>query len=137
ITTKKSDDEMADRMKRQQEDREQSEMHLETVEVPLQIVKYVASFSPNSVVLLDGLTILLSNELFHNSFYDETSNKEAIQTEIMESNMEGIEALASQVKVLIVVSNEVVFDPVEKESALVQTYRKLLGKLHQQIVKQS
>ena len=136
-TSKKSDDEMVDRIKRHQEDREQSEMHWETVEIPLQIGKNVASFSPNSVVLLDCLTILLSNELFHNGFYDETSHKEAIQTEIMESIMEGIEALASQVKVLIVVSNEVVFDPVEKESALVQTYRKLLGKLHQQIVKQS
>src|SRR5699024_5330409 len=90
-TSKKSDDEMVDRIKRHQEDREQSEMHWETVEVPLQIGKNVASFSPSSVVLLDCLTILLSNELFHSGFYDETSNKEAIQTEIMESIMEGIE----------------------------------------------
>src|SRR5699024_11684689 len=95
---------------------------------------YITSIS---VVLLKCLTIYLTKELFHNGFYDETSHKEAIQAEIMETIMEGIEALVSQVKVLIVVSNEVVFDPVEKESALVQTYRKLLGKLHQQIVKQS
>src|SRR5699024_2799716 len=83
------------------------------------------------------LTILLSNELFHNGFYDEIAHKEAIQAEIMETIMEGIEALVSQVKVLIVVSNEVVFDPVEKESALVQTYHTLLGRLQKQIVKQS
>src|SRR5699024_459092 len=93
--------------------------------------------SPNSVVLLDCLTNLLLNELFHNGFYDEISHKEAIQAEIMETITEGIEALVSQVKVLIVVSNEVLFDRVEKESTLVQTYRKLLGRLHQQIVKQS
>src|SRR5699024_1820183 len=136
-TSKKSDDEMVDRIKRHQEVREQSEMHWETVEIPLQIGKNVASFSPNSVVLLVCLTILLSNELFHNAFYNVTSHKESIQTKIMDTIMEGIEAIVSQVKVLIVVSNEVVFDPVEKESALVQTYRKLLGKLHQQIVKQS
>ena len=136
-TSKKSDDEMIDRIKRHQKDREQSEVHWETAEIPLQIGKNIASFSPNSVVLLDCLTILLSNELFHNGFYDETSHREAIQTEIMESIMEGIDALAHQVKVLIVVSNEVVFDPVGKESALVQTYRKLLGKLHQQIVEKS
>src|SRR5699024_1416371 len=80
-TSKKSDDEMVDRIKRHQEDREQSEMHWETVETPLQIGKNVASFSPNSVVLLDCLTILLSNELFHNGFYDEISHKEAIQAD--------------------------------------------------------
>src|SRR5690625_7464245 len=107
-------------------------MHWKTVEIPLQIGKNIASFSPNSVVLLDCLTILLSNELFHNGFYDETSHKEAIQTEIMESIMEGIEAVASQVKVLIVVANEVVFDLVEKERALVEHYRKLLRKSQQQ-----
>src|SRR5699024_11762344 len=61
-TSKKSDDEMVDRIKRHQEDREQSEMHWKTVEIPLQIGKNIASFSPNSVVLLDCLTILLRSE---------------------------------------------------------------------------
>src|SRR5699024_1899873 len=82
-TSKKSDDEMVDRIKRHQEDREQSEMHWETVEVPLQTGKNDASFSPNRVDMLDCLTILLSNEILHSGLYDVTSNKDAFQTEIM------------------------------------------------------
>src|SRR5699024_2265638 len=76
-TANLSDKEMMDRIKRHQNERKSSRFHWETVECPTNLVSKVDSFSPHSVVLLDCLTILLSNELYQNGFYeDRWSNKD-------------------------------------------------------------
>lgn len=136
-TANQSDDEMKDRIKRHQLDRKGSGLDWETIECPTRLRSRVNVFPRNSVVLLDCLTILLSNELFENDFYGENLNVEDIQTTVIESITEGIDALVNRVGTLVIVSNEVVYEPIAKDHSLVQIYSEMLGLLHQYVVRNS
>lgn len=136
-TANKSDDEMIERINRHQADRERSQRQWETIETPHMLANKVNVFSPNSIVLLDCLTILLSNELFQNGLFQENCDYEMVQAKVTSGIIDGIDALARRVKVLVIVSNEVVYDANMHHGKVVETYQETLGLLHQQIVRKA
>jgi adenosylcobinamide kinase/adenosylcobinamide-phosphate guanylyltransferase len=126
-----SDKEMTKRIIRHQEDRRQSGLEWQTWEKPMSIGELAPSFHSNDVVLFDCLTTWLNNELFFSS--DGWQDKEFLEG-LPAKMLAGIAAIANRVRALIIVSNEVLHEPIG-DNELILTYSKLLGKLHQSIVK--
>jgi adenosylcobinamide kinase / adenosylcobinamide-phosphate guanylyltransferase len=125
-----SDSEMKKRISRHQEDRRQSGGHWKTWEQPVSIGKLASYFKGDEIVLLDCLTTWLNNELF---FIEDKWQDEAFQAALFEQMCQGINAISGQVRSLIIVSNEVLNEPIG-DNLFVIRYRRLLGKLHQAIV---
>lgn len=121
------DEEMAERIARHQRDRVESGAAWKTWERPMDIGQMATHFSKSDVVLLDCLTVLLSNELFREK---QTQSEETIYKSIWD----GIQSITTSAQTLILVSNEVLTAPIS-DNQVIQTYARLLGKLHQTIVK--
>lgn len=124
-----SDREMKDRIAKHQHDREAGEFTWKTIEQPVQIGERAKEFCPEDIILLDCVTTLLNNELF--SYEGEWD--EAFIEMIKERIVNGILSIKSHAGTLIVVSNEVFYEP-NIGNNLVFTYRKMLGQIHQSIV---
>jgi adenosylcobinamide kinase / adenosylcobinamide-phosphate guanylyltransferase len=132
-TCRPADDEMRNRIYRHQQEREESTSEWKTWECPTDMKRLVLFLKKEDIVLLDCLTILLTNELFQ----DEHSWKHNdFQEQVMESILTGIEAVEQKVQAFVIVSNDVLNENIIDRS-LVQTYGRLLGCLHQQIVKKA
>jgi adenosylcobinamide kinase / adenosylcobinamide-phosphate guanylyltransferase len=130
-TCKPADDEMSNRIRRHQLERKESAAEWVTWECPTDINNLVPVFKKTDIVLLDCLTILLTNELFQ----DEHSWKhQAFQEKVMQLILLGIKAIEEKVQTIVIVSNDVLNENII-EQPLVHVYGRLLGKLHQQIVK--
>jgi|SRR5690625_1221314 len=129
-TSKPSDEEMVQRIKMHQRDRKKSENPWETWEWPFDLHEIVSHFKQSDVILLDCLTVLLSNELFREGKINDSRDN---RQNVYQSILEGIILLASSVDTLIIVSNEVLTEPMSK-APVVKSYAYLLGKLHQAIV---
>jgi adenosylcobinamide kinase / adenosylcobinamide-phosphate guanylyltransferase len=125
-----SDSEMEKRISRHQEDRRQSGGHWKTWEQPVSIGKLASNFKCDDIVLLDCLTTWLNNELF---FVEDKWQGEEFQAALLEQMCQEILAISGQVHTLIIVSNEVLNEPIG-DNVFVIRYRRLLGKLHQVIV---
>nr|WP_295972852.1 bifunctional adenosylcobinamide kinase/adenosylcobinamide-phosphate guanylyltransferase [uncultured Bacillus sp.] len=125
-----SDQEMKKRIIRHQEDRQQSGLEWRTWEKAFSIGELAPFFRSDDVVLLDCLTTWLNNELFFSK--DRWKDKEFLD-HLFEQMLAGISQISRCVKALIIVSNEVMNEPI-KEDDLILTYIKLLGGLHQAIV---
>ncbi|HLR52564.1 MAG TPA: bifunctional adenosylcobinamide kinase/adenosylcobinamide-phosphate guanylyltransferase [Candidatus Avamphibacillus sp.] len=130
-TSKQSDKEMIDRIKRHQEQRNSSDVSWKTREQTVDM--HMLEFTHSDIVLLDCLTVLLSNELFRDEY---NSSDEQYQEETYHRILKGIDAILRQTQTLIIVSNEVLNEPLSSE-LLTKSYASLLGKLHQAIVKQA
>lgn len=128
-TSKITDQEMVDRIKRHQEQRKESEVPWETREQAVDI--HTLELNHSDIVLLDCLTVLLANELFRNEIPVEID-----QEETWKRLLTGINTLLKQVQTLIIVSNEVLNEPLSTDP-LTKAYASMLGKLHQTIVKQA
>lgn len=126
-----SDGEMKQRITRHQEDRRKSGLEWQTWEKPVSIGELAPSFAGNDVVLLDCLTTWLNNELF---FSDNSFQDKGFLEHLFEQMLGGIGEISRRVKALIIVSNEVLNEPIG-HNELILTYNKLLGRLHQAIVK--
>lgn len=124
-TSETVDEEMKRRIARHQKERAEGEFPWKTWEQPSDIGKLAAYFQKGDVLLLDCLTTLINNELYLTNDTEE---------EIFHRVETGIAALKERCSMLIIVSNEVLFDPAG-ENKLVLTYWKLIGRLHQKIVK--
>lgn len=125
-----SDSEMKLRISHHQEDRLQSGSHWRTWEQPISIGELAPFFKKDDIVLLDCLTTWLNNELF---FVEDKWQEDQFRSALFEQMYQGIKAISQQVKFLIIVSNEVLYEPVGNND-LVFSYSQLLGKLHQAIV---
>lgn len=129
-TSEASDDEMKERIARHQRDRQVGGSIWKTWEQATDIGTLASHFQKQDVILLDCLTTLLSNELFaHESNREQLSLK---NEEVFQRIWNGIKTIANQCHYLVLVSNEVLSEPVSS-SELMMTYCQLLGKLHQQI----
>ena len=126
-----SDSEMENRIRHHQEDRRQSGCYWKTWEQPVSIGRIASHFECDDIVLLDCLTTWLNNELF---FVEGSWQDEAFQDVLFEQMCQGIRAISGRVHTLIIVSNEVLNEPIG-DNLFVIRYRLLLGKLHQAIVK--
>lgn len=126
------DSEMRERIQKHKDDRAQGKYVWQTIECPENIGGLAESFEGKEVVLLDCLTTLLNNELYTS---DQNWNDDFLSG-VMVKVITGIREINTRTRTLIVVSNEVFQEPLP-ESELIQTYKKILGKIHQQIVKEA
>jgi adenosylcobinamide kinase/adenosylcobinamide-phosphate guanylyltransferase len=125
-----SDQEMTERIEMHQRDREAGNFQWRTFEQSQNIRAIAHFFNDEDIILLDCVTTLLNNELFSaNQKWDES-----YLANVMETITTGIIEIRDRAQVLIVVSNEV-FHESMAENDLVFAYGRILGKLHQQLVK--
>ncbi len=125
-----SDEEMKQRIRLHQDDRLQSSLIWNTWEKPTSIGDLAGNFSGKDVVLLDCLTTWLNNELF---FEEDGWQDHSYLSELFEKIWNGIISISRKVETFIIVSNEVVNEPIHSND-LVFVYSSLLGNLHQKIV---
>lgn len=125
-TSRPSDEEMQQRIHRHKEQRNISGFVWKTWECPRGLKAIVSHFGPKDIVLLDCLTILLANELFSDRKNDQ----------VTESILQPIDDLKQCCRALVVVSNEVLNEPLP-DDPLIQTYARLLGNLHRELVKRA
>lgn len=127
-----SDQEMKERIMRHKQDREYSGFHWRTWEIPRNLSPLSSVLSKDDIVLLDCLTTLLNNEFFH----DEGCWKDKDFSETIYYKILGeIKQVVKQARATIVVSNEVLWEPMA-DQGLVFSYSKVLGLLHQSLVKE-
>lgn len=127
-----SDQEMKERIMRHQQDREYSGLHWRTWEIPRNLSPLSSVLSKKDIVLLDCLTTLLNNEFFH----EEGRWKDKDFTETIYHKILGeIKQVVNQARATIVVSNELLWEPMA-DQGLVFSYSKVLGLLHQALVKE-
>lgn len=133
-TSRRTDGEMMDRIKRHQSQREKSDVTWNTWEQPVDLDTLRSEFNRSDTVLLDCLTILLSNELFRYEERERRYDNQQYQKQLYGSILNAIISLSYQVDTLIVVSNDVLMEPISEDIG-VKSYARLLGNLHQNIVK--
>jgi adenosylcobinamide kinase / adenosylcobinamide-phosphate guanylyltransferase len=127
-----SDQEMKERILRHKQDREYSGLNWRTWEIPRNLSPLSGVLSMNDIVLLDCLTTLLNNEFFH----EEGRWKDRDYTKkVYYQILDEIKQAAKQSRAFIVVSNEVLWEPMADQE-LVFAYSKVLGQLHQALVKE-
>lgn len=127
-----SDVEMGDRIHRHQKHRESSPIAWQTSEYATDITRIGADINQDSIILLDCLTTLLDNELFGPGIPLEKEFLDNVFSKIIN----GINEIRKQSSCLIVVSNELVQEPIFHNEFL-HLYGKTLGLLHQTIVGQA
>jgi adenosylcobinamide kinase / adenosylcobinamide-phosphate guanylyltransferase len=127
-----SDPEMRERIVKHQNDRESGKSRWRTIEQSQTIGECAVYFNKEDIILVDCVTTLLNNELFScNQEWDES-----FLALVMETIISGINKIREKAKVLIVVSNEVFYESIA-ENNLVFSYSRILGKIHQQLVKEA
>jgi adenosylcobinamide kinase/adenosylcobinamide-phosphate guanylyltransferase len=127
-----SDAEMGERILRHQKDRENSPIAWRTSEYATDITRIGADINQDSIILLDCLTTLLDNELFGPGIPIEKEFLHSVFIKILD----GINEIRKQSSCLIIVSNELVQEPIFQNDFL-HIYGKTLGLLHQAIVGQA
>ncbi len=125
-----TDREMVERITRHQIDRQKSGLGWKTWEQPVELGNIADVFTKNDIVLFDCLTTLLNNEFFQQ---DDEWKKPDFQAKVRNSILSGIEKIAQNCQLLIIVSNEVL-NEMQGDNELVRIYGRMLGQLHQQIV---
>ncbi len=121
-----SDSEMKSRIQRHQQDRRLDGWN--TIEQATDIRAVAKHIQKTDIVLLDCLTTWLNNELY----LKPPRKVEHIRSEMIQD----IEVIARSCHTLILVSNDLFFDATV-DSELVLTYKKVLGKIHQQVVERA
>ncbi len=128
-----SDEEMKRRISVHQEGRLHSGLDWITWEKPTSIGEWADNFSQKDIVLLDCLTTWLNNELF---FEEDRWRDGSFLALLFKKMWNDIVLISRKVKSFIIVSNEVLHEPIHNND-LVFVYCSLLGNLHQKIVSQA
>lgn len=116
------DMEMKERIQRHQDDRENYPVEWVTIEQPRHFEQVVPQINPGDGVLWDCVTTWLANELY-----------ESQMDEVEMLLFEAIDQLLEKAKVLVIVSNEVLDEPVSKYE-YTALYQEWIGRLHQKLV---
>lgn len=130
------DQEMEERIARHKKDRENSRKSWITLDYPVAIERAVPLVDSNSIVLLDCLTTLLSNEMFPSMERIDEWRNPAFLASVKRSIIKGINEIKEHAACLIIVSNEVLHAPI-MDKGVNNTYSKMIGSLHQEIVSMS
>lgn len=127
-----SDYEMEERICKHKRDRRAMKDHWKTIEQSVNIRELAEDIREKDIILLDCVTTLLNNELFSVKREEGPLDFE----KVMESIVAGMIDLKNRANALIVVSNEVLNEPLVGNT-LVFTYKRLLGHIHQQLVREA
>lgn len=130
-TAQSTDHEMEQRIKKHRRDRQESGYVWKTWEIENNVGTLSSQFVKKDIILLDCLTTWLSNELF--AYETDDIGIELHKKKVFQTILDGLLALQENSQHLILVSNEVLHEPIYP-SELVMTYCELLGKLHQKLV---
>jgi adenosylcobinamide kinase/adenosylcobinamide-phosphate guanylyltransferase len=128
-----TDAEMAERIKHHQEIRRQSGTDWQTWEQPAQLAKISDRFNKTDVVLLDCLTILLSNELFDTENGSTDWKQVSYQKDVFRSIIDAVMRIENNSAVVIVVSNELLSEPFSTDQ-VTAVYLRLIAQLHKMFV---
>lgn len=123
-TAQALDEEMEDRIAHHQENRSKE---WETIEEPFELSKKIENIKKGKTVLIDCLTLFISNLLLKN---DKESNKDNIETEIIMEIKEVINKAENKEINLIIVSNEV-GQGLVPNSKLGRKFRDITGRANQ------
>ncbi|GLB60950.1 bifunctional adenosylcobinamide kinase/adenosylcobinamide-phosphate guanylyltransferase [Cytobacillus sp. NCCP-133] len=127
---KACDSEMEARILRHKEDRKKNGISWTTWEQPVRLAELSGVFGDKDIVLFDCLTTLLNNELFS---AENLWRKQDFQEKVSSDILHAINEIRKRCKTIIVVSNEVLNEPIGGNE-LVFIYGKILGCLHQKMV---
>ncbi|MEK4484565.1 bifunctional adenosylcobinamide kinase/adenosylcobinamide-phosphate guanylyltransferase [Psychrobacillus sp. FSL H8-0484] len=116
------DGEMAKRIERHQEDRENYPVKWMTIEQSRHFEQIVSQIQVGDGILWDCVTTWLANELYE-------SNMEEVEKQLYHA----IDQLLEKAKVVVIVSNEVLDEPLSTYESVV-LYQKWIGQIHQQLV---
>ena len=122
-TAEPFDDEMAERIRRHQHERHGE---FDTVEAPLEVASAVSAAREYDVILIDCLTLFLSNHLLRG---DSLERLEERVTDM-------IDVIQHASNTIIVVTNEVGMGLVP-ETSLGRRFRDVTGRAHQQLARQA
>ena len=127
------DEEMKARIQRHQLDRDKQAHSWETIEMQVDFPRAIGQLSGSDVVLFECITTWLSNVLYISESHEQRSEYihnsiETLQNQFINWHEQGAK--------IIIVSNEVLDEPASQYEE-VNMYRKLLGQLHQWLVKNS
>lgn len=126
------DAEMKKRIDKHQHDREMNSDHWKTIEQPVQIGTIAGQLDDQDILLLDCVTTLLTNELF----LSEGTLDDARLKTVGQQIVSGIRQIRQHARTIIVVSNEVLSEPIPKDEFTLM-YEKTLGKIHRKLVKEA
>lgn len=130
------DDEMTKRIKHHQATRGKSIHNWQTIEASKDISEAVSNEHKDSVILLDCLTVWLSNEFYQKGIKEETSVHSEKWNEVKRHMMNEIQNLRAKTDALIIVSNDIFHEGLNS-LAYVNLYTRMLGELHQHIVSEA
>ena len=117
-----TDREMEQRIAHHQRDRESYPVNWITIEQPRYLEKLVPAIKATDGILWDCVTTWLANELY-------VSDMEEVEKKLFKT----IDRLLEKVKVMVVVSNEVLDEQISSyESVLL--YQQWIGRIHQKLV---
>lgn len=116
------DREMKERIKRHQDDRENYSVEWVTIEQPRNFEQIIPGIQQDDGILWDCVTTWLANELYDGQM-------EKVEQQLYET----IDQLLEKVKVVVIVSNEVLDEPIStyEYTALYQAW---IGRIHQKLV---
>ena len=127
-----SDPEMKERIEKHQRDRLAVTYQWKTLEQFVHIGELANHFNDEDIVLLDCVTTLLNNEMFSS---EQEWDDQFLET-VKEHVITGVTSIKNRAGTLIVVSNEVLNEPL-CANEIVFTYGRLLGRIHQYLVKEA
>lgn len=127
------DEEMAERITRHQQDRLNSSVKWETIEIEDELLFKDDLFEGSPVVLWDCLTTWLNNVLYKTESFNEEIRENEINRSIQTLKNQLFKWKEEKDCFLLLVSNELMDEPPSKFSE-VNRYRSLLGELHQWMV---
>ena len=116
------DGEMKERIAKHQSDRENYTVEWVTIEQPRNFEQLIPQIQDGDGILWDCVTTWLANELYDNDM-----------KKVQRVLFEAIDCLIHKAKVIVIVSNEVLDEPLSKYESVV-LYQKWIGQIHQQLV---
>jgi adenosylcobinamide kinase/adenosylcobinamide-phosphate guanylyltransferase len=116
------DKEMKERIKRHQDDRKSYPVEWVTIEQPRNLEQIISKIQKDDGILWDCVTTWLANELYEGQM-------EKVEQQLYET----IDQLLKKTKVVVIVSNEVLDEPVSKYE-FTALYQAWIGQIHQKLV---
>jgi len=132
-TSMRNDKEMLERIKKHQKRREKSKVHWITWEIEQDMGHLMDNIGRSEAMVFDCLTTYVNNNLFRLKNGEFVMLTECERERLFLATVNAFEQLQRN-RPLIVVSNEIFYDPQFCNDEATFVYTRFLGKMHQRIV---